>query len=209
MEIKQNTICICGIGPGNPDYITPIVYKKVAQADVLIGGKRHLGIVDAKDKEMVVFNGKLNELQNAIEKINGKNIVMVVSGDTGFYSLRRFIINAFPNMAIELIPGISSYQYFYAKLGLGYENAFKASLHGKELNFLDKVKEYDSVFLLTDKKNNWKVIAQQLNNNGMGDVNFHFANNLSYANETIISTTPSKALLMEHDFSLCSVIINK
>jgi len=209
MENNHNHIYICGIGPGHPDYISPIVFKKVEEADILIGGSRHLEIFNTYNKECYVFDGSLSALKEKITSLQNKNIVVLVSGDTGFYSLRTFIQNTFPETTIELIPGLSSFQYLYAKVGLGYENAFKASLHGKELDFLSAIEKYDSIFLLTDKKQNWKWIAEQLVNAGYGDYNYYIGIHLSYPDEKIICTTAKEALNLNEDFDLCSVIIKK
>jgi len=202
-----NKISVCGIGPGHPDYILPAVFKRVEEADILIGGQRHLEIFSTSKAPKLIFNGKLEELKENIEKNAKMHRVILVSGDTGFHSLRRFLLSNILNEEFEFIPGISSFQYLYAKLGLGYENAFKASLHGTETAFLDKIKEHDSIFLLTDKKNNWKSTAQQLTNNGFGHLKYHIGFNLSYPNEKIISTTASEALKLELEDGLCAVII--
>ncbi len=209
MENNHNQIYICGIGPGHPDYISPVVYKKVENADILIGGSRHLEIFSNYNKESFVFYGSLSALKEKMASLNKKNIVVLVSGDTGFYSLRRYIQSAFPEAAIELIPGLSSYQYLYAKVGLGYENALKASLHGKELDFLQAVETYDSVFLLTDKKQNWKWIAEKLANAGYGDYNYYIGIHLTYPDEKIICTTAKEALNLNEDFDLSCVIVEK
>ena len=131
----------------------------------------------------------------------------MVSGDTGFHSLRHFLKETFPHSNIELYPGISSFQYLYAKLGLGYETAFLASMHGRDVNFIEKIKASSSVFLLTDRKNNYQTIAEQLVNNGMGNFPMHIGNRLSYANEEIISLEAKDVGSLTSDFSLCSVII--
>ncbi len=202
-------INICGIGPGDPDLIVKAVFRKVEEADMLIGGQRHLDIFASYNKECHVFDGKLSPLKDFIEECPAQNIVVLVSGDTGFHSLRRYLKSAFNKFEIELTPGISSFQYFYAKLGLGYEKAFKTSLHGSTTEFLDKITDYESVFLLTDKINNWKTIAQQLCDIGHPDITYHIGNNLSYPDEKIISTTAGDALKMDYDFHLCAVIIEK
>ncbi len=200
---------VCGIGPGNPDLIANEVFRKVKEAEILIGGQRHLEIFASYNKPCYVFNGKLDPLKEFIQNCNAQNIVVLVSGDTGFHSLRRYLKSTFPKMEIKLTPGISSFQYFYAQLGLGYENAFKASLHGSKTAYLDKLSEYESIFLLTDKINNWKAIAQQLCENGYHNITYHIGNNLSYPEETIISTTAKEAITMQHDFKLCAVIIQR
>jgi len=206
--VNNNTqICICGIGPGNPDYISPLVYKKVKEAEVLIGGKRQLNIFLENKKATVVFDGKLLHLKEGIINNENKKIVVLVSGDAGFHSLRRYIKQEFSNCEIEIVPGISSFQYLYAKVGLGYENAFFGSMHGGDINFIEKVKQYNSVFLLTDNKNNWKVIASRLVSSGMGDIKLHIGNKLSYSDEEIVSCYAYEAEMINKDFTLCCVII--
>lgn len=207
MVNSKMQISICGIGPGHPDYILPLVFQKVKAADVLIGGKRQLTLFSSYSKSTCVFDGKLDHLKKTIIENDRKKLVVLVSGDTGFHSLRRYIYREFPEYEIEIIPGISSFQYMYAKLGLGYENAFLGSMHGTEIDFIENIKLYKSVFLLTDKNNNWKEIADRLVKCGMGDLKIHIGNKLSYEDERIISCYAKKALEINEDFHLCSVII--
>lgn len=209
MTKGATTICICGIGPGNPDYILPLVHKKVATADVLIGGKRQLELFLQYSNEKYVFLGKLDELKIAIERFMGKVIVVLVSGDTGFYSLRKFISNTFIDIKLELIPGISSFQYFYSKLGLGYEDACLLSLHGKKADYIAKLQDNETVFLLTDSKHNYVAIAQTLVSNDLGQCMMHIGSRLSYEDEKIISCTAQQALTINMIMPLCSVIIQR
>jgi len=149
----------------------------------------------------------MENLKHSIAANSNKHIVVLVSGDAGFYSLRSFIKSEFADACINIIPGISSYQYMYAKLGMGYERAFLASMHGKEVDYIGMIDSHESVFLLTDKKNTPKAIAQNLVDNGLDNVTVHIGNNLSYPDEQIISCTAQQVTEIEHHFDLCSVII--
>ena len=60
---KKTHISICGMGPGNPDYISNIIYTEVNKADVLMGGKRQLSIFKKAEKEHSVFDGKTENLK--------------------------------------------------------------------------------------------------------------------------------------------------
>ncbi|MCL3781227.1 precorrin-6y C5,15-methyltransferase (decarboxylating) subunit CbiE [Prolixibacteraceae bacterium JC049] len=205
-QVKRH-ITICGIGPGNPDYILPIVWKKAGKAQLLVGGSRHLEIFRELNKETISISGKLVELKNEIEQSAHKEIVAVVSGDTGFYSLRNYLSKQFPDAQIDVVPGISSFQYFYAQINCGYEKAFISSLHGIENDFISKLNDYESIFLLTDKHNNWKTIAQQLIDNGYGHLKMFVGNRLSYEDEQIIEKTANELILDNYQFDLCAVII--
>ncbi len=209
MNKVNNNISICGIGPGNPDYITKVVWDEAKKADILIGGKRQLDIFSKLNKEHIIFNGKTECLKQNIEKLPNKRLAVMVSGDTGFYSLRRFLISEFPLTNIQIFPGISTFQYFYAQLGKGYENAFLASLHGTDTNFIDELERSSSVFLLTDKKNNYKKIASKLVIEGFENALMHIGANLSYPNEIIVSNKAKNIIHLNDEFELCSVIIEK
>lgn len=207
MTNKNMHISICGIGPGHPDYISKIVYNEVEKAAVLIGGKRQLEIFAKSKIESYVFDGKTATLKKQIEGYEGKYIVVLVSGDTGFYSLARFIGNNFPSDMISMHPGISTYQYFFARMKMGYEKASLASMHGTEADYIEMLKSYKTVFLLTDRKNNYKTIAQHLIQNDFGHCRMHIGSNLSYEDEIIISDQVNNLIDLEDDFPLCSVII--
>ncbi len=210
---KQNTsaseteITICGIGPGNPAFIIQQVYAEIAKADVIIAGKRHLELVSNNQKKKLEFNGRLEELKKQIIKESPNKICLLVSGDTGFYSLRRFIVDEFPQTKINCIPGISSFQYLYAKQNMSYENAKLASLHGKEFYYLEALSKYDSVFLLTDYKNNAQSIANELIKNQLEDIQMIVGCNLSYDDEFITKGTAKEIAEMEIPSKLCSIIL--
>jgi cobalt-precorrin-7 (C5)-methyltransferase len=204
---SKTHISICGIGPGSPDYILPAVNKEVDKADILIGGRRQLSIFAGSGKENCLFDGKRDNLKKSIEKHMNKHIAVLVSGDTGFHSLRHIITEVIPQASIDVFPGISSFQYFYAKLGMGYEKAFLTSMHGTETDYIEKLQTHLSVFLLTDRKNNYRSIARNLSENGFGNLIMHIGNNLSYPDEQIIHTSADEACHLNYEFSLCSVVI--
>ena len=83
-------IIICGIGPGNPDLILPKVYAEIKKADMIIGGERHLQIFSnvASDADEYVL--KFDKLGENIDDDRYSRIVVLVSGDTGFHSLRDY-----------------------------------------------------------------------------------------------------------------------
>ncbi len=204
---KLLDITICGIGPGNPDLILPWVHQKVATADLLMGGQRHLDIFSSINKRTAVLDGKLAKLEQTILNHADQKIVLLVSGDTGFYSLRSFIKRTFPEAQVELIPGISTFQYFYARLGLGYEKAFLTSLHGTQSDFIFRVSQYESVFLLTDKVHHPIAIAQLLVDAGFENTVMYIGNLLSYPDESIVKSTAKELSLSAQNFDLCAVIL--
>jgi len=81
------------------------------------------------------------------------SVAVIFSGDIGFYSgakkLNQAIAEQKPEYEVEFIPGISSLQYFSAKLKLPWEDAKVVSLHGREDNIPGTVRNHKKVFFLT------------------------------------------------------------
>lgn len=182
----MNTIKIIGIGPGSTDYILPIAYKAVDEADYLIGAKRHLEVFKKLQKETYCYDANLKELVNHLREIRlTKKVAILVSGDPGFYSLLDFIQNQIGKEKIEVIPGISSFQYLFSKINRSYKEYSLLSLHGRDVDVQERLKNHKGIFLLTDGIFTPSKIAKELIKGGYGDFGMVVGEELSYEEERI------------------------
>jgi cobalt-precorrin-7 (C5)-methyltransferase len=200
-------IHICGIGPGNPGLIVPEVFQLVEASDWVAGGRRHLAVFDVSGKETLEIQNNIPEIIQKIKQSPNKKLTVLVSGDTGFHSLLRSFLDHFSAEELHVVPGISTYQYFFAKMGMTYEDAWIGSLHGRLVDFLKKVKTHQNVFLLTDVQNSWKHIAIRLSDHQLGECKMHVGNRLSYPDETIVTDTADRLKTQNYHFDLCAVIV--
>jgi len=200
-------INVCGIGPGNPELIVPEVFRLVAESTLVVGGSRHLEIFNVSDKETWVLRNNIEQIIETLKTSEHAAITVLVSGDTGFHSLLTTLLRHFIPTELNVIPGISSYQYFFAKLAMTYHDAWIGSLHGMTVDYVMKVKSNRKTFLLTDSLNSWKQIAMRLSENGLGECEMYVGNRLSYPDEQIVFSTANELKEQQHDFTLCSVII--
>lgn len=197
---------VVGIGPGHKDYILPIAYKVIEESDVLIGGKRNLDVFESYDKEVYVYNSNLSEMSDFInDNKDNRILTVVVSGDTGFYSLLDYIQSKVGKEYMNVVPGISSYQYLFSKIGKSYKDYGLYSLHGRDLKWIEKLREKKGIFLLTDKKNSPDIIAKQLIDEGLHDVTMIVGENLSYDDEKITIDIPENIMMQQ--FSALSVVV--
>ncbi|GMQ55659.1 precorrin-6y C5,15-methyltransferase (decarboxylating) subunit CbiE [Vallitalea sediminicola] len=202
----MNKIDVVGIGPGNRDYILPIAYRSIEQCDVIVGGKRNLEIFASYNKEVYTYNSNLQGMCDyIIDNKNKKKIAVIVSGDTGFYSLLDYLQNKIGKEYINVIPGISSYQYLFSRIGKSYKDYGLYSLHGREIKWMNILKDRKGIFLLTDKKNSPSCIAGQLIDAGVRNVTMIVGENLSYDDEKITIDIPEN--IMKQEFSVLSVVV--
>ena len=204
----MNKINIIGAGPGNPDYLLPIARKNVDLSDAVFIAKRNADCFDLKDKKVFELDSDFNKISEYIkENKNKENISVVVSGDPLFYSLLGFLKKHLSNEELNIIPGISVMQYFFSRIGLSYEEAKFVSLHGRECDIAEAVKNNSLVFILTDKKNSPQKIADILINKNIIDKIAYIGSNLSYDDEVVIKDSIGKIKDYKNSFDLSVMVI--
>ncbi len=196
MEKLRNKIIVAGIGPGGEDFITPAALKKIRAAKFLVGGRRALAEFSTPNQITCTITKNLDAAINFIrEKILLGEVVVMVSGDPGYYSMLDLLRKNFPPESIEVVPSISAMQLAFAKISMSWYAATLLSFHGRqpeksELNFAaGKV-----LGLLTDAEFNSATISKILLGCGWaGDSNLTICAKLSYPDEKIIRTTLADA----------------
>ncbi len=205
----KNKINVLGLGPGNLDYTLPIVLREIEKSDVIIGGIRHIESLGkcAENKEYCYINADLQRILDFIEQNRNKKISLILSGDTGFYSMLTFMKKHFRADELNVIPGISSIQYMFAKISEYWNDAFISSVHGREVNYIEKLREFKKIGLLTDKKNTPQKIAEALVEAGMEEAIIFVGENLSYENEKITKMKAREMMKIEKEFEMNVAVI--
>ena len=205
----KNKINVLGLGPGNLDYTLPIVLREIEKSDVIIGGIRHIESLGkcAENKEYCYINADLQRILDFIEQNRNKKISLILSGDTGFYSMITFMKKHFRADELNVIPGISSIQYMFAKISEYWNDAFISSVHGREVNYIEKLREFKKIGLLTDKKNTPQKIAEALVEAGMEEAIIFVGENLSYENEKITKMKAREMMKIEKEFEMNVAVI--
>lgn len=130
MAVRRQKIKIVGCGPGAPEYMTPAVHEAVADADVLVGARRLLDLFPDATAEWIVVGADMNAvLEEIARRQDNRRIVVLVTGDPGIHSLAALVIRRFGREACEIVPGISSVQVAFARLGLSWQDVKIISVH--------------------------------------------------------------------------------
>ncbi len=184
-------IYIIGVGPGNKKSLTYEAGEAIKKAEVIIGSKRLLEDYDKSDKK-IFFAVTPGEIINNINKENAYIYAVLMSGDTGFYSGTKKLVEQLHELDnscnkkqydIKILPGISSVIYLASRIGQSWERAALVSLHGKKQNYIPVVMENEWTYFLT--QGNVSQICLRLSESGLGDTKVWIGENLSYDNEKV------------------------
>jgi cobalt-precorrin-7 (C5)-methyltransferase len=189
-------IAVLAVGPGSAAYLPPVTVERAGQCNVLIGGKRNLALFDDLISEKIEITGQLAPVIALIrEKMADCRIGILVSGDSGIYSILPRLIKEFGREALEVYPGISAVQYMFARIGRTWHNARFLSLHGREADDLaETVCSAELLVLFTDSKNTPALICRRLVEAGLTGRKVYIGEDLSYPTEKIREGFPEEFL---------------
>ena len=206
--VQSNKINVVGLGPGNRKYLSTAGIECIKEAEIIVGSTRQLSDLKAiiSEKQEIYILGKLAELIAYLKESIERKITIIVSGDTGYYSLVPYLSKNLSKDILNIIPNISSYQYLFSKLGENWQNFRLASVHGREFDYVKNIDDKDiaGLVLLTDDIQNPYEVSKNLYNNGIRNITVIVGENLSYDNEkiTILEIEDYKKLNRKFDMNV-------
>lgn len=180
----SRTFYIIGVGMAAPDGLTGEAAHAIEAADVVFATER----LTAVCARAVVR--PFDQLAAAAIDAFARTAAILVSGDVGFFSAAgRLRAQLAPHGGVRLICGLSSMQYFCARLGVSYDDACVRSLHGRAGSALGAVSYHKKIFLLTGGVQTVPNVCRALTEAGLGGLTVHLGENLGAENERIETTT--------------------
>ncbi|MDR0778053.1 MAG: precorrin-6A reductase [Methanomassiliicoccaceae archaeon] len=202
---KKKNVWVIGMGMGDPDGMTIEASEACRNADVIIGPKRMTDIIGAGRN---TFNEYRSDkvIEYIEEHPEYNNVVVAFSGDIGFYSgAKKLIENADKKWNVFPICGISSVTYLCSKIGIPWQDAHLMSAHGINANIVGEIRRHEKVFSLMSKGADINELCGKLILYGMDDVKITAGDRLGYPDERIVTGTPEEICKIE--FSDLSVVL--
>ncbi len=204
----RRRIALVGIGMGNPDNMTLEAREACRQADVLIGAERMLETMKelAKPTYQAYLPDQIGRFLE--EHPEYERAAILLSGDVGFYSGAKKLLDRFSGEQVKVYCGISSVVYLCARLGTAWDDAALVSIHGRNQNLLDSVRAHRKVFALVGKEESFRQMCRRLTEYGYGDVRIDVGCHLSYPEEQILTGT-AESLQEAATGDLAAVLIRR
>lgn len=200
----MQNLYIIGAGMGHISDLTEYAADIIKNADVVYGSARLYE--QYKVLNTNISAPKYSEIESVLEKETLKNTALLVSGDVLFYSIAKKIQEKFSNKYnIELVPGISSMQYFLSKLNIINYDIKAVSMHGRNNSCLGAVCYNEYTFMLTGGDKKADNIINELYNARLDYVYVYAGENLHSDNERIVSGKISD--MLDYKFSSLTVLL--
>lgn len=205
---KRNVACV-GIGMGSLEGMTGEAVRACQEADVIIGAGRMLE--NTSFGKPVFQSYKPEEIRDFCDShLEYGRIAIVLSGDVGFYSGAKKLLQAFAGGAYEvkLLPGISSVVYLCSRLQMAWEDVKLLSLHGLEKNFVQHIKRNKKTFLLLGNGNPVAELCEKLQSYGLSKTEIYVGERLGYPEEKITKGTPETLAEKVFDGLSVALVVN-
>tara|TARA_R110002073_G_scaffold23691_2_gene80576 strand:- start:3701 stop:4447 length:747 start_codon:yes stop_codon:yes gene_type:complete len=144
------SVIIAGLGPGNPDMVTPEVADALAQATDIVGYIPYVARIPPRDGLTLHASDNRVEIdrsRHALEMAaGGKRVVVVSSGDPGVFAMAAAVFEALEAgpqdwraLDIRVLPGITAMLAAAAAAGAPLGHDFCA------INLSDNLKPWDLI----------------------------------------------------------------
>lgn len=206
-------ITLAGVGMGSQASLTKEVEQAIKEADIILGAKRMIDTYEPRlEKKPYYMAGDiipyLKKLQGNDTFYEDKNVVILFSGDSGFYSgcqslyrsLRAETESGALDADISIMPGISSIAYLAACTGESYQDAEICSIHGrKQANLADIIRHNSKTFMLMSGVNDVNSLGQLLLDAGLNQCIVIAGYELSYETQEIMALTPIECVKLKKE----------
>ena len=191
---RSRKIILSGIGMGSTDGMTREAYHAFEEAEVIFGAERMLENLPGKGIKVPYYRAD-DIISYLIEHPQYTKVAAAFSGDSGFYSgaqsMKKALEEANEKGILKsettILPGISSVSALAARLGVSWNDAVLASIHGRRANVVNLVRKNTKVFLLLSGKNDFEMLVNKFREAGINHVKISAGYRLSYPDEKLFT----------------------
>ena len=126
-------ITVVGIGEDGLDGLIPKARGLIDEAEVLVGGERHLSKVPLGGEQRIDWDGDFDAAFDKIEKMKDRRVVVLASGDPLHYGVGANIVRRFGADQVNVIPAPGAFSLVAADLGWPLADVKCLTVHGRAL----------------------------------------------------------------------------
>lgn len=214
--MNKKKVYLIGIGMGSESSLTKEAMDILGQVPAVVGAKRMIesfqnSSIWLKRKEIgilpeVYVEYHSGSIANYIKELEHSPVAVLLSGDVGFCSGAKKLLQALEFCDVQLIPGITTVSYLASRCNLSWEDMCLTSLHGTTSAIINRIHHNSYTFTLLGGEDSVNQLCDLLRDYGMDQVKLHVGECLSYPGEKIQMINPIEGYVGEQQ-ELAAVII--
>ncbi len=163
-------LSIVGIGEDGLPGLSQVAYSLVKQAEVLVGGSRHLSMLPENDaSEKLIWSSPIAITVEEIIQRRGQSVCILASGDPMCFGIGVTLTRRIPIWEITIIPAPSAFSLACSRLGWAIHSVETLTLAARPLSLLHPVIYPGArLLILSEGRNTPLMVAQTLVDRGFG-----------------------------------------
>jgi precorrin-6B C5,15-methyltransferase / cobalt-precorrin-6B C5,C15-methyltransferase len=188
-SIESKWLSVVGIGEAGLAELSPLARGLVDRATILIGGQRHLNMLDPNDsRERIIWSSPIEESIELILKHRGTPVCVLASGDPLCYGIGVTLLRYLSIDQMTIVPAPSTFSLACAKLGWSLTDVETLSLCGRSPDFLAAILAPGAkLLILSAGSQTPQIVAELLTQRGYGDSRLTVLEHLGGEREAAIS----------------------
>ncbi len=185
----EKWLSVVGIGESGLADLSQTARGLVDRAKILVGGKRHLAMLDPSDtRERIVWTSPIEDAIELILKYRDTPVCVLASGDPLCYGIGVTLLRYVSIVQMTIIPAPSTFSLICAKLGWSLPEVETLSLCGRSPDFLAGILAPGSqLALLSADASTPQLVADLLVKQGYGESRMTVLEHLGGEREHAIS----------------------
>jgi precorrin-6Y C5,15-methyltransferase (decarboxylating) len=191
---ERRWLAIVGMGEDGVDGLSPAARALIANAKLVIGGRRHLALADGLPRgECMSWPSPIAEAMPAILAYRGEPVTVLASGDPYCYGIGAMLSAHIPPSETICLPAPSSLSLACARLGWALDETATVSLCGRPLHALaPALQPHRRLLLLSADAATPGEVASYLTARGFGTSLLHVLEALGGPRERVRTTTADR-----------------
>lgn len=135
-DMSEPWLSIVGFGEDGVDGLSVAARDAVARADLIVGGARHLKLVDGLEKPTMGWDVPFEASIPKLLALRGRHVAVLASGDPFWFGVGATLAARLPMAEMRVFPAPSTFGLAAARLGWPLERTVTLGLHAKPIALL-------------------------------------------------------------------------
>ncbi|WP_416357811.1 precorrin-6y C5,15-methyltransferase (decarboxylating) subunit CbiE [Aureimonas phyllosphaerae] len=181
---------VIGVGDGGLDTLSPDAAHRLAQAEIVFGGTRHLAMLAAHHPaERRAWRSPFADTAADILAARGRPAVVLATGDPSWFGPARWLRTILDAGEFAVLPAPSAFSLAATRLGWSLEEVRCLSVHGRPIeSVLAELSDGARLLLLSEDGSTPALLAARLCELGFGRSRLHVLEHLGGSGERVRSS---------------------